>query len=140
MFGPRWGAQMTKSIEAAILKTFDLSDDGCQVRLNAQGADGEPIAVVLSSECLRQLIMTMPRIARDALRRRYADDRLRIVYPVGDWSVETSGERDETFVLTLSASDGYEVSFALSVTRMHDFHESISGAVQEPRRDPRVVN
>jgi hypothetical protein len=49
-------------ITAAALTTFELAPDGGLVRIGAQDAAGGPVSFVLPTDCLRTLIMTLPRI------------------------------------------------------------------------------
>ncbi len=131
---------MSVEIEAEGLTTFEVSGDGMHVRLHATAVGGEPVALTFSSDWLRQLIMTLPNIASQALRRRFGDEQLRIVYPMGDWKIETTGEHNDTFVVTMGTPDGFEVSFALSSELMCDFGRSVSNTGVPMRSMRRLVN
>jgi hypothetical protein len=56
--------------------------------------------------------MTLPEMARQALQRKYSDPQLRLVFPVENWTLETTGAADR-LILTLSTQDGFCASFAL---------------------------
>ena len=116
---------MATDIEADALTTFEVSTDGARVKFNAKSEDGQPVSLTLPNECIGQMLMTLPRMALEALRRRHGDDRLRIVYPIGDWRIEASGDDRNTFIVTLSTPDGYEVSFALSPSKMKELEHSM---------------
>ncbi len=65
------------------LTTFDISPDGSRFCMNVADETGCHRGLSLPAECLVQLIMTLPEMASKALRTRYRDNSLRIVYPLG---------------------------------------------------------
>jgi hypothetical protein len=83
------------------------------ISINVIDENSQPGSLVLPSESLRSLIMSMPEMMQQALRRRYRDPSLRLVFPLGNWSLETSTEPGK-LILTLSTSDGFAVSFAVT--------------------------
>jgi hypothetical protein len=95
------------------LTTFQVGPNGDTFRLNFEKADGAAASLTLPAECLRSLVMTLPRLAAQALRAKFRDDSLRLVYPVGGWTLELATE-DKKFILTMRTPDNFEVSFALS--------------------------
>jgi hypothetical protein len=58
-------------------------------------------------------MMTLPDIVRRSLQARYGDPSMRVVYPVGSWSLERSAVPGNVIV-TLRTPDGFSVSFGLS--------------------------
>src|SRR5581483_1822559 len=100
-------------INGAALTTFEIAPDGSTVSIHVADAEQRPASLVLPSECLAALIMTLPRMMRQALQRRYRDSSLRLVYPMDAWALEASTERDK-LILTLSTADGFDVSFAVA--------------------------
>ena len=103
---------MSAEIEGKTLTSFQVSPDGTQFRLNLRDSEGGPASITLPTDCLNQLVMTMPRIAAEALRLRYRDNSLRLVYPISDWTIE-SALGDPKFILTLRTPDGFEIAFAI---------------------------
>ena len=103
---------MSKVIEAAALTTFDVTPDGERVRIHVRDVADQPGTLSLPFETLAQLMMTMPQMARQAFRARFGDESLRIVYPIGDWKIESCAQPGK-LILTLTTSDGFEISFAL---------------------------
>jgi hypothetical protein len=103
---------MSAEIEGETLTSFQVSPDGTQFRLNLRDAEGGPASVTLPTDCLNQLVMTMPRIAAEALCARFHDNSLRLVYPIGDWTIE-SALGDPKLILTLRTPDGFEIAFAI---------------------------
>ena len=71
-----------------------------------------PGALILPTECLNALLMTLPDIVKRSLQQRFPDQAMRVVYPVGSWEVE-GGSPPGTVIATLRTPDGFEVSFAL---------------------------
>jgi len=102
-------------IDAAALTTFTVDPDGSRVRLNVRDQDDAPATLVLSVESLGQLLMTLPRVISQALQNGYADESLRLVYPLERYKLEL-GEVDwngaQRFILTLETTGGFAVSFA----------------------------
>jgi hypothetical protein len=82
--------------------------------MNVADESGQSRGLSLPAECLVQLIMTLPQMASQALKMRYRDDSLCIVYPLGAMGMEAS-HIDEISILTLATRDGFTVSFGLTV-------------------------
>jgi hypothetical protein len=71
---------MSTEIKAESLSTFEVTPDGMSFSLNFKRASGEAGSITLPTECLKQLVMTMPHIAAKALRKRYRNRTMRLVY------------------------------------------------------------
>jgi hypothetical protein len=95
------------------LTTCQVDPAGRSLRLNFEAADGQPASVVLPVDCLRSLLMTLPGLIEQALKARYRDETLKVVYPVGGWSLHAAAGADR-LILTLSTPDAFKVSFALA--------------------------
>lgn len=95
------------------LTTCQIDPDGDSFRLGFESVDGRPASVVLPTECLRSLLMTLPNVIERALKARYQDDTLKVVYPMGGWSLEAAAG-STSMILTMTTPDGFKVSFALS--------------------------
>jgi hypothetical protein len=100
------------TIHATALTTFTVAPDGASVSIGVADAAGETSALVLPASCLQSLVMTLPEMAQQALRRKYANPALRLVFPVESWRLETSGSA-ERLILTFVTADGFRASFAL---------------------------
>jgi len=95
------------------LIAYDVASDGNWFRMSFSCVNGKQGSLRLPTECLKALIMTLPRMMIKALSARYGDDSLRLVYPAEVVRIE--GSRDpNTFILTLTTPDGFAVSFSLS--------------------------
>ena len=99
-------------IQARQLTTFQVAPDGRSVALNVTDEHAEPATLVFPSECLNELLMTLPDIVHRALRLRFRDESMRVVYPVGTWDVER-GQTAGQLIVTLRTPDGFAVSFSL---------------------------
>jgi hypothetical protein len=95
------------------LTDCQVDPSGELFRLNIACVDGQPASVVLPVECLRSLMMTLPDAIERALQARYDDDTLKVVYPMGGWSIH-SAEGSEGMILTITTPDGFKVSFKLT--------------------------
>jgi len=98
---------------AAELTTFDVAEDGSVARIGVKDASGRCASLTLPVECLSALLMTLPQMVKVALQCRHDDPSVRLVYPLGGYSVETARGSDQV-ILTLATPDGFEVAFALT--------------------------
>ncbi len=102
------------------LTTFDVAPDGESVSIHVTDDQGLPATLVLPSDCLHALMMTLPEMVRRSLQARFRDPSMRVVYPLGSWNLERSVVRGSVIV-TLRTDDGFAVSFgvpALELLRM----------------------
>lgn len=110
-------------IQGRQLTTFVVAADGRNFRLNFTDTKGQPSAVTLPTECLNELLMTLPRIVSQALRARYKDSSLRLVFPALEWRLE-SGE-DRRVILTIGTGGGFEASFAFERAHLRNIANSV---------------
>jgi hypothetical protein len=117
-----------REIEAASLTTFAVDPDGAHVRINVCDRNGSPASLVLPAACLNQLLMSMPLMVQTALRNRYGDDSLRLVYPLERYAIEL-GEPDaqgkSQFILTLDEGNGFSVSFSSTADMLAQLARSL---------------
>lgn len=98
-----------------------------------EDTDGRPASVVLPTDCLRSLLMTLPNVIEQALKARYRDDTLKVVYPMGGFSLQAAAGSDSR-ILTMTTPDGFRVSFALSPEDAGGLATSLVGTdVDQPR-------
>ena len=103
---------MTTVIHGRHLTRFDVAPDGESVAIHVLDEHAHTGTLVLPSDCLSALLMTLPEMVRRTLRQRFHDESMRVVYPVGNWKVEGSAIPGHV-VVTLRTPDGFEVSFGL---------------------------
>jgi hypothetical protein len=60
------------------------------------------------------LAMTLPRLLKMALRRRYSDSALRHLYPLRDYGVECASDLRH-LIVTLAADGGFDIVFAINL-------------------------
>ena len=107
------------------LTTFSVAPDGRSVAIGVADEEGRSAALTLPAECLRSLIVTLPDMMRRALRLQHGDPSLRLVYPVASWEIERSA-RPEIRIVTLRTSDGFHVSFAMTVKDLREISEAVA--------------
>lgn len=120
---------MSNTIETASLTTSEVAIDGSEITLHMTQVDGRSASLRLPFACITQLIMTLPELQAKALRMRYRDPTLRVVYPVGPWTLEASDDPGQ-LILTLSTADGFKAAFAIAaheITRIGDAAAQVMG-------------
>jgi hypothetical protein len=105
------------------LITYEVESDGSRFRMSFSCAGGKEGSLSLPTDCLQSLIMTLPRIMRQALQARYGDETLRLVYPADVIRIERSLD-PKTFILTLTTPDAFEVSFSLTGQQIEALREA----------------
>jgi hypothetical protein len=120
---------MAMEIVGKALTTYQVDPAGDSFRLNVEDVDGRPASVVLPVDCLRSLLMTLPGLIEQALKARYSDDTLKIVYPVCDWSLQAANG-DDRLILTLATPDDFRVSFALTGNDAESLASSLGDGAQ----------
>jgi hypothetical protein len=118
----------TSNITATDLTSFDVDPAGMHVRLHMVDAQGGEHMLVIPTDGLMTLMMTLPDMVRRALRNRHQDESLRLVHALTDYKVElgepnSNGHRQ--FILTLATHGGFEVSFSATQESL----DSLSGAI-----------
>ena len=125
------------TIRAQRLTQFSLAANGGSIAIGVTDEEGRAGVLMLPTECLRELMMTLPEMMRRALRLQNHDTSLRLVYPAAGWEVERS-TAPGIFIVTLRTSDGFHVSFALSAADLFDManatRESALDAAPRPPR------
>jgi hypothetical protein len=114
----------TQEFVAQKLTTFAVADDGTHLHMNFACRNGDQVSLSLPTEGLQGLMMTFPRMMSQALRARYHDEKLRLVYPVDNIRIELAAD-PKTVIVTLGTADGFEVSFALTRQQMTVFNAAM---------------
>ncbi|MBL8267607.1 hypothetical protein [Steroidobacter sp.] len=117
------------NVTATELTSFDVDPAGLHVRLHMRDAAGAVHMLVIPTDGLMTLLMTLPDMVRRALRNRYQDESLRLVHSLEDFKVELgepTADGQRQYILTLATHGGFEVAF--SATR--DSLDSLSGAIE----------
>jgi hypothetical protein len=109
------------------LTTCEVATDGRRVRINFKNMDGSPASLTVPTDCVHQLIMTLPPLLSRALKAELSDDSVRAVFPLGRWRLETAAG-SSAYILTLSTLDGFEVAFSVSARDL----ATMSSAFERP--------
>ena len=121
------------------LTSWGPAEGGEHVRLGFEDAAGRARAVILPITVLSGLMMTIPRMLRQALEARFADGSLRMIHELGDWRVERAVGADAS-ILSLATPDGFEVTFAVATPQADRLGETLRhSAVPSAARAP-IVN
>lgn len=123
---------MTTTLGRSLAKV-EVAADGASFDLHITDAAGRPAKLTLPTECLGELLMTLPRVVARALRAKHGDNSLRLVYPLADWRLETS-VADPRLILTMSTPDGFEVAFSLLRSDIDSIADTASQAASVERR------
>ena len=107
------GRDMADDFGVQSLTTCEVAADGRRVRINFKDMDGRPASLTVPTDCVHQLIMTLPPLLSRALKAELSDDSVRAVFPLGHWRLETAAG-SSVYILTLSTPDGFEVAFSVS--------------------------
>lgn len=118
-------------IEAAALTTFEIAPDGTRFQINVRDQEGEPASVSLPTQCINELLMTLPGVLRQALWNQFRDTSLRLVYQLEETRIERMAGKD-VFILTSTTPDGFEVSFEYSRSQIAELSEAFACADLSP--------
>lgn len=129
---------MITEIDVAALGRLEIQPDGSSIRMGYIDAAGHEFLLNLPADCLRVLVMTLPNVAERALRLRYRDDSLRIVYPVSTTIIERSTD-PSVYMVTLETPDGFHVSFGLTARECMSIAERIEREERSGNAAPRLM-
>jgi hypothetical protein len=117
-------------LHATRLTSYSVAADGTGVAIGVADDEGREGTLLLPTECLKALIMTLPDMMRRALQLQHRDPGFRLVYPAESWEIEQSTQPG-TFILTLRTPDNFHVSFALDGMDLHAIAEAAPGKNDE---------
>jgi hypothetical protein len=95
------------------LIAYDIAKDGSRFCMSFACVNGKKGSLSFPTECLKSLILTLPRMMTQARR-------VDLMTRISAWStpaetVRLEGSPDpNTFIMTLMTPDGFDVSFSLS--------------------------
>ena len=81
---------VTNDIDVRRLINFETATDGTAVRLVIEDTAGCTIGIIFTIETLSALLMTLPTMASNAVKRAHNDPTMRITYPVTELQIELS--------------------------------------------------
>jgi hypothetical protein len=103
---------MTAEIEVQRLINFETATDGTAVKLIVRDVANRTVGIILTIETLSALLMTLPAMASNAVKRAHNDPSMRITYPLREFEIELGP--DDLRILTIGTPDGFTVSFSLT--------------------------
>jgi hypothetical protein len=119
------------AIEGQRLSAWSVLPGGNHVALGFAKDGGEQQCLVLPIDALTGLLMTLPRILQSALDQRAPGGVLRVVYPLAVWQLEQT-EHDQSLILKLATTDGFEVAFAVQDDKANALGAALLTAPAEP--------
>jgi hypothetical protein len=128
---------VANDIDVRRLINFETATDGTAVRLVIEDIAGCTIGIILTIETLSALLMTLPTMASNAVKRAHNDPAMRITYPVTEFQIELSPGNFR--ILTIGTPDGFTVSFSLTEElRKNSARRTSMASVCEPKRTDRT--
>ena len=103
---------MANDVEVSRLMNFETASDGSAIRLVVEDQAGQTVGIILAVKTLTALLMTLPTMASNAVKRASNDPRTRITYPLREFTIEST--TDNLRILTVGTPDGFRVSFSLT--------------------------
>jgi hypothetical protein len=113
--------------EVLALTECGVASEDCRLNLGFRTTGGGDSTLTVSVEQAGALLMTLPRLIERALRQRHADPSLRYVFPLGDWTLETSPDQGQ-LILNLRTSDGFAVSFVIARDAVANLAAALDGS------------
>jgi hypothetical protein len=98
-------------IDTRGLTNCSVIEGGERISLGMVDERGEALELKVSTSDACAIAMTLPKLLNLSMKEKFQDDRLRYVFPLDDWKVETTSDGKQA-VVTLATGEGYEVSFA----------------------------
>src|SRR5262245_4258918 len=75
-------------VEAVGLNSYRVAEDGRSAELALADASGVEVAVIVPQEGIALLILTLPTIMDQLVRRSHPDPEARFVFGTADWRLE----------------------------------------------------
>jgi hypothetical protein len=105
---PSTARKTTVTVRSSRLTTCRVAEDGADVGLEFIEQSGRIVVVKLPLDQAEVVVMTLPHLLSNAVRRRTGND----VFDLGEWAIESAKEHS-CLIATLKTPNGFEVSFAI---------------------------
>jgi hypothetical protein len=119
-------------------KFCNVSPDGDKITIAVREKSGTAQEITLSFNDANALAMTLPRLLKVAMNRKFADASLRNVYPVREYIVECASDLN-TVLLTVSGRDGFDVVFGLDARMVSFLTRDLAGALDLLEARPPIL-
>jgi len=94
--------------------------------MNVRDGNGASGSISLPTQCLNELMMTLPGILRRALWNQHRDTSLRLVFPLAKTKIEKAAGKN-ALIVTSATPDGFEVSFEYNQHQLDELTGAITG-------------
>ena len=111
-------------LEVQELTTYEVAPDGSGFRMKFIDASGEPASLIIPTECLKQLALTMPKIVSQTVGG-VPDPAVRMVHAVTSLELERAKD-GSTAILTVATPDDFIASYAVSDADLTRIAEAVS--------------
>lgn len=98
-------------IDARALTTWSVTEGGDTISLGLIDGNGQAVDLKVSAADACAIAMTLPRLLKDAIRKKYSDNSLRYTFPLDSWQIETASDGSQ-IIVTFTTGHGFEVSFS----------------------------
>lgn len=98
-------------IDARALTTCSVTEGGDAISLGMVDGNGEPVELKVSAADACSMAMTLPKLLKEAIRKKYRDDSLRYTFPLDGWQIESASNGSQ-IIVTFTTGNGFEVSFS----------------------------
>ena len=95
------------------LTTCTVSSDGKAVELGFLDWSAKSVFLQLTFDQAQSIVMTLPHLLSQALKKRTGSENSRYVFRIGSWSIE-GAENQDCLIVTLATADGFEVSLGIA--------------------------
>src|SRR5215510_886657 len=99
-------------LEIKTLTTCKVQADGEVLELHFIDGNGSPASLRVPFESAQAIIMTLPGLLTEAVRKITGEQRSRYVFPLGAWQVDPAADGG-CAIATFSTVDGFDVSFGV---------------------------
>jgi hypothetical protein len=107
-------------IRSKKLTTCRVASDGSSVGLEFLDQSGAAVTVELPLDQAEAVIMTLPHLLAQAVRRRTGTDEARYVFGLHEWAIEGAKDQ-ECLIATLKTTNGFEVCFGIPFEACRSF-------------------
>lgn len=104
-------AKTPYTITSDRLTTCSVVNEGKGIRLEFLEQSGAPVSVEFPLEQAHSIIMTLPRLLSQAVKRLTLDPAARFVFSLNEWMLESAD--NEALIATLTTEGGFAVSFSI---------------------------
>jgi len=112
------------------LTTPQVAEDGSSVGLEFLDRFGVPVTVEFPLDQAEAIVMTLPHLLSQALKRRTGDNDARYVFNLEGWRIEGAKDQ-ECLIATLATISGFEVSFAIPFEACHSLGWNLRTSANE---------